>query len=169
VEETPTIEQKMAADGVSTTAPVQADYFAFEETVNVDMPDGASWVQIKALNEGERRKYLNNVNRDVRIQRTTGDAVMQLATGEERAEILKKSIVGWNFIRGGAPVPCDDKAKADFLNRANPKIVDVIYEAVQKLNPWLTQDVTVEEIDRQIDELQKLREEKVKEEEGNAS
>jgi len=163
------IEARMRADGVADSAPVQADYFAFDETTVVDLPDGKSFIEIKALNEGARRSYMNKVNRDVRIQRASGDAVMQLATGEERLAILEKSIVGWNLTRNGAAVPCDDKGKTDFLNRANPKIVDLVYRAVQDLNPWLTQEVTVEEIDKQIEELKELREKKVKEAEGNAS
>ena len=42
-----------------------------------------------------------------------------------------------------------------------------IEKAIRKLNPWLTADVTVEDIDLQIKELEELREEKLREAEGN--
>lgn len=160
-------EAAMRAAGQPDSTPVQADYFAFDKTEKVMLPDGVSWVEVKVLNEGARRKYLNEVNKEVRLQRATGDAVMRLASGDERKSILEESIVGWNLIRNGAPVPCDKGNLQQFLTKADPSVIDVIYERVRKLNPWLTQDITVEEIDRQIAELESLRAEKLKQEEGN--
>src|SRR5690606_12174048 len=77
-------EAAMRAAGQPDSTPVQADYFAFDKTEKVMLPDGVSWVEVKVLNEGARRKYLNEVNKEVRLQRATGDAVMRLASGDER-------------------------------------------------------------------------------------
>lgn len=160
------VEAAMRAAGVADSTPVQEDYFAFDMTERVHLPDGVSYVDIKVLNEGARRKYLNSVNREVKLQKATGDAVMQLATGDERKAILESSICGWNLMRGGQPVPFTDAAKREFLDRANPKLIDIIEKEVRKINPWLTADVTVEDIDKQIEELQELRAQKLREEEG---
>ena len=60
-------QEAMQAAGVSTEEAVYADYFGFEETEVVRLPDGRSTVTIQALNEGGRRRYLNKVNREVTI------------------------------------------------------------------------------------------------------
>lgn len=160
------IEAAMRAQGQADSTPVQEDYFAFDITERVDLPDGVSYVDIKVLNEGARRKYLNSVNREVKLQKATGDAVMQLATGDERKAILESSICGWNLLRGGQPVPFNSGTVREFLDRANPKLIDLIEKEVRRINPWLTAEITVEEIDKQIEELQELRAQKVREEEG---
>ena len=64
--------------GVHPDEAVQVDYFGFEDTENVYLPDKQSYVTIQALNEGGRRRYLNRVNREVKIAKQTGDAIMQL-------------------------------------------------------------------------------------------
>jgi hypothetical protein len=161
------VEAAMRAAGQADSTPVQEDYFAFDLTERVDLPDGVSYVDIKVLNEGARRKYLNSVNREVKLQKATGDAVMQLATGDERKAILESSICGWNLMRAGQPVPFSAGTVREFLDRANPKLIDLIEKEVRRINPWLNAEITVEEIDKQIEELNELRDQKLKEQEGN--
>jgi hypothetical protein len=161
-----TAEDRMRAAGAATTTPAQVDYFAFEETEQVFLPDGTSFVEIKVLTEGDRKKYQNKLNRDVKLERTTGDAIMQMATGEERHALLESAIVGWNLMKNGRPIPFQASTLKEFLNSANPRIVDIIEKAVRKSNPWLMADLSVEDIDKQIAELEEMREVKVREEEG---
>ncbi len=167
------IEQEMEAQGVSSSTPVQADYFGFEETFEVTLPDGLSKIIHKRLTEGDRRNYLDKVNREVRLQKTTGDAIMKMQAGQERHVLLDAAIVGWNLQRAGQPVPFSKGSQgstlAQFLNAADPKVVDIIEKAIRKENPWLMADLSVEDIDQQIAELQEMRDVKVKEEEGNDS
>src|SRR5436190_10142041 len=80
---------------------IQQDYFAFDIIGRTMFPDGISWVEHAVMNEGARRKYLNAVNREVRVQKSTQDAILKMAPGEERTELLKATIVGWNLSRGG--------------------------------------------------------------------
>jgi hypothetical protein len=162
------VEQAMRESGQRDSTPVQDDYFAFDQTERIVLPDEVSYVDVRVLNEGARRKYLNELNKEVRLQKATGDAVMKLASGDERRSILEESVVGWNLTRNGNPVEFNRGNLRTFLDKANPRVIDVIYERVRKINPWLTQEVTVEEIDNQIAELEQLREEKLKEEEGKA-
>lgn len=163
------VEEAMIEAGVDPTTPVQADYFGFDETHTVPLPDGVSWVQHQTLTEGARRKYMNDVNREVRLQKQSGDAILKMQTGEERYNLLKTAITGWNLIRNGQPVPFNDNNLKQFLDKADPKIIDEIHKDVQKHNAWLMQEVSVEDIDEQIKELEEMREQKLKEQEGNDS
>src|SRR5690349_8957804 len=144
-------EEAMRAAGVATEETMQVDYFGFDETEHVFLPDGKSYVSISALNEGGRRQYLNRVNREVRVQKQTGDAVMQLANGDERMILLTQAITGWNLVRRNKstgeiqPLKCDEGKIRDFLTSASPTIIDIIDKAVRKQNPWLLNDVTLED------------------------
>ena len=169
----PTV-QAMADAGVATDSGVFADYFGFEQTRNVVLPDGVSFVTIQTLNEGARRLYLNAVNKDIRIERQTGDAKMKVATGDDRHALLRQAMVGWNLKRrdrngGLEDVPFRESEVTKFLTSANPKIIDLIEKEVRKDNEWLVGEVTIEDIDKQIDELNELRAKKVNEAEGKGS
>ncbi len=165
-----TAEEEVSTSKAKTksepTQVVQADYFGFEETNTVMLPDDVSWVQHQTLNEGSRRKYLNSVNREVRLAKATGDAILNMQTGEERHALLKSAITGWNLMRDGNPVPFNGGQVDQFLSKANPKIIDKIEKDVRKHNPWLMQEVSLEDIDQQIKELEELRAQKQAEEEG---
>lgn len=173
IEKTPeqiaSMEASMKASGAPTHESVQADYFGFEETGRIFLPDGVSYVDHRILNEGARRKYLNAVNRDVRIQRATGDALMRMSPGDEKKSLLESAIIGWNLTRDGQPVPFSRTALTDFLDKAPPKIVDLIEKEVRKANAWLQADMSVEDLQKEIDSLEELKQQKIKEEEGNAS
>lgn len=164
--------EAMRADGVPTEEALQDDYFGFEETHRVLLPDGRSWIDHQTLNEGGRKKYLNQQNREVKVQKVTGDAILKMATGDERHSLLMSAIVGWNLMRRNPKtgdmeaVAFNEKNLRDFLEKAPPRIIDLIEKDIRKHNPWLSADVTVEDIDKQIEELQELRAEKVKEAEG---
>ena len=166
-------EREMEAAGVSSSTPVQMDYFAFGETHQVFLPDGISYLTHQTLNEGGRRRYMNAQNREVTIGRQTGDMKMKLATGDELHVLLEEAIVGWNLQRNGTPITFSKGSPgstlSQFLTNASPAIVDIIAKAVRKENPWLLADVTIEGIDEQIEELQETRARLVRESQGNGT
>lgn len=166
-------EAAMRAQGISDTTPVQADYFGFSETHQVYLPDGVSWIEHQTLNEGARREYLNKVNKEVAIKRLSGDAVMKMQSGDDKHALLESAIVGWNLSRGGQPIPFSKGSKgsnlSQFLVMADPKVVDIIEKDVRKHNTWLMADLSVEDIQKQIDDLEEMKSVKIKEEEGNDS
>lgn len=149
-------EAAMRAQGVPTTETAQADYFGFEEVLIIKLPDGVSWVQHKVLNEGARRKYLNSANRDVKFQKTTGDAIMRMAPGDEKHALLTQAIVGWNLARGGKLVAFSKAELEKFLEQSNPKIIDLIHKEVVKANPWLMAEMSPDDIRTEIERLQEL-------------
>lgn len=156
-------------DGAAAFEPVYADYFGTDERFKVQLPDGVSWVEVKVLNEGERRKIQNGQHRDMRVQKATQDLVLRTSPGDDRMVLLKEAICDWNLQRNGGPLPFKPTALQTFLDKAPPVVIDLIQKEVYKRNPWLMQDLSVEDIDKQIAELQEMREVKVREEEGKDS
>lgn len=160
-------EAAMAAAGVQTHEDVQQDYFGFEQHHTVTLPDGVSYVEFKVMTEGQRRKYLNEQNREISVSRSTGDARIKTAPGDERHSLLKTTIVGWNLKRNGEIVPFNPRNLEMFLDKADPSVVSIIEREVRKHHPWLLADMTLEDIDKQIEELQEMREIVEKRESGN--
>lgn len=152
-------------DGV----PAQVDYFGFANTKRVMLPDGLSYVDLKVLNEGERRRYLNETNREVRIARGSGEASMRMRPGDEKAILLSVAIVGWNLTRAGSPVPFTKEGLDRFLQLTDPRVIDIIEKDVQAMNPWLLAEMSVDMIDKEIASLQEMRQAKLDEEAGKAT
>lgn len=151
------VRAAMQAEGQKTEEPVYQDYFGFSETFNVKLPDGLSFVTHSSLNEGGRRQYLNSQTKDVVVEKGTGNARMKLASGDDKLNLLKIALTGWNLQRGGKPVEFNKTNLAAFLENTNPVIVDLIHKDVIKHNEWLLDDMTVEQIDEEIVNLQELR------------
>lgn len=163
------VEENMRAEGVATHVTVQADYFGFEVTHKVMLPDGISFIEHKEMTEGARRLHLNESNRGLRIQRSTGDALVNTKPGDERHSLLKRAIVGWNLIQGDKFIPFNDRNLGLFLESANPRIVELVEKDVRKHNPWLLADLTLEDMVKERDNLNEMIEVKEKEDEGKAS
>ncbi|HEY6021682.1 MAG TPA: hypothetical protein VIY48_17990 [Candidatus Paceibacterota bacterium] len=149
----------------------QHDYFGFRETKRVMMPDGMTWVEISAMNEGQKSAFQKSTSRDMILEKGSGNARFKVDPASERHALLKACIVDWNFMRNGTLQPYGDAALRDFLQLADPKIVELIEREIRKLNPWMMQEMTVEEIDSQIAELEEMRRTAVEREagEGNSS
>lgn len=164
---TAVIEAAMEADGVPTTERRQQSYFGFAEVHRCMLPDGVSYVEHETLNEGARKQYQNKINREVAIKRSSGDAVMKMAAGDEKHELLKAAISGWNLLGAdGQPMSFNKGTLNKFLDEASPKIIDEIEKDIRRHNPWLMADISVEEIDRQIEELEEMKQQKLREDEG---
>lgn len=161
------IESNLAAAGQPTTEEVYEDYFGFDETHRATLPDGKSYVEFKVMTEGDRKQYLNAQNKKVTIRKGTGDAEMELAPGNDKYNLLKLTIVNWNLRRGGQTVPFNKKELDEFLNGANPRIIDIIHREVTLKHPWLLDEMTVEDIDKEIESLQKMREVVERNDSGN--
>lgn len=160
-------EENMRAMGVQTEESVAVDYFAFDERYRVTLPDGVSWVEHKALSEGERRQYLNGINRDVTVKKATGDAHMQMRPGDERYSLLRTAITGWSLTRLGSMVVFSKQALDEFLQKAPPKVIDLIDKDVRKVNAWLIEDMSIEDLQRERDNIDEMIAAKEKETAGN--
>ncbi len=164
-----------AAAGVATEEQVFVDYWGFSDTTKHLLPDGEQYVEIKKMNEGEKSKYQNDTRSDITVARNTGDARLKADPAAERKALLMTCVVGWHMFKKGSdgkPELVDFHQKAGpnsfekWLAMADPVIVEGIEKACRKYNPWLLTDMTVEDIDREIENLNELREAAVKREAG---
>ena len=149
-----------------TVAPPRINVFAPASTKQVPIDDAGSYVEIKKFAEGDRRSYLSKTSRQVTVRADQSfDTTLDLTS--DRDAILAVGIVGWDLHDDDGPVPFSETTLRKFLKTAPTEIVDKIEEAIRDFNPSLKNDITVEELDEQIAELTKLRDEKLAEAEGN--
>lgn len=146
----------MVAQGIAPTEPAPVDYFAQGADVVTMLPDGVSWISHKKLNEGDRKRYLQSINKDLKIQKGTGDAIMKLAAGEDRSALLAVAITGWNLTRGGVQWPFNQQNLRALLD-GPVQILELVEKDVKKNNSWLFNDDTVEDIDKEIERLQSMK------------
>lgn len=165
------------ADGVQLEDVVYEDYFGFDERHIYTLPDGKQFIEFKAMTEGDKARFQRATNRDVVVERSSGNARMKVDPASERQELLKVTVTGWNLVTKGKdgdfkPVPFSIGSNGSnfekWLQNANPKIVQNLELAVRKANSWLLADQTVEDIDREIESLQEARLEAVKRESGDS-
>lgn len=168
------IDKEMEAGGIAPIQPVQADYFGVDHEEKVYFPDKVTYVTVQELDEGARRKYLNVTNKDIRLHRQSGDAFLKMATGDERFHLMKSAIIDWNLVEKDKngnvhSVSFSQSALDRFLDKGPPKVIDAIELKIRSMNPWLMADLSVEDIDQQIDELQQMKKTKLEDAEGNVS
>jgi hypothetical protein len=140
---------------------VYEDYFGFDETLRWFFPDGKQYIEFHVMNEGQRAKFQKLTNKDITLRRQSGDASIKVDPAEERYALLTSSVIGWLIYRNGDPVPFSSgKPGSTFeqwLDKANPKLVDDLEFTIRKANPWMQADMSVEQIDEEIDRLTDLR------------
>lgn len=169
------IQAAMEAEGIQTTDSMAEDYFGFAEDHKVMLPDGVSFIIHSTLNEGARRQYLNAQNRDITLEKVTGNAKVKVMQGEERHSLLSAAITDWSLVSKNTktgdvlPVAFTKQKLADFLAKAPPHIIDLIEKDVRKHNPWLLGGATSDDIRAQIKDLEEMLEAKLEEEAGKAS
>jgi hypothetical protein len=154
---------------VDDTFSGQVDYFGRPADFIHYLPDGKTWVTIKFFMEGERRHFQNKINKDVKIARGSGDMALKLAPGDERYELLSLAITGWNLVKDGKPFPFTPRSLKDFLDLGSTVAIDNIEKKVRELNPWLGSELSVEDIDKEIERLQELRAQRVEQDRGKLS
>jgi hypothetical protein len=153
----------------------QADYFGFQRTERWFLPDGISYMELQAMNEGMKKEYQKRTRSDVTVMRGSGDAKFSVDPGEERWQLILQSVVGWNLLRNGQPVPLstnsynNKKNLEDWLTLADPKLVESLEQKIRDINPWLMSEMKVEDIDKEIERLQDLRKQAVERQAGEGS
>lgn len=170
----------MEKAGVPSTEPVFFDYFGFSDETQhfLPGPDGKPsrfYLVIRRMNEGAKAAFQKKTSRDLKVERTTGNAVLKMDPGAERHELIKASVVGWNLQRRNPrddtkieEAPFDQSNLNRFLDSADPRIIEDVEKAIRKANPWLMDEMSVEDIDREISNLQEMREVAVEREAGKS-
>jgi hypothetical protein len=95
---------------------------------------------------------------------------MKMDSGAERHALIQACAVGWNVVRGeNELVKFDKHTLESFLNAIDPRLVEALEVKIRKANPWLLGDMSVEDIDKEIENLQELRAAAVEREAGEQS
>lgn len=151
------------------------DYWGTEDSQNWYFPDKRQFMVVKVMDEGDRSKYERDTSTDLVIEGQTRNTRVKMDMARDRHGLIKSAVVGWNLFRRThkgpnqgqmEPVAFSDHNLADWLKSANPKLVDELSLFIRKVNPWLFGEMTIEQIDEDIDRLQKVREDLVRKEQG---
>lgn len=156
------------------------DYFGFDETQAFTLPDGKQQIFFKIMNEGAKTRFQQKTNRDIHVNRNSQDMRIKADPAGERRELIRASVVDWTLMRrakngsGWERAPFSNNGSegdelTKWLNNANPKLVEDLEDVIRKANPWLQADMTVEQIDEEIQRLHELRANVVKENEKKAA
>lgn len=140
----------------------QQDYFGFDRSVKYFFPDGVTFIEFRPMNEGAKKKFQDKTSRDLVLERNSGNARMSVLQGSERHELIRSSVVAWNLRRGGQELPQPGTpqgkiALGDFLELADPLIVEGLEKEIRKANPWLLAEMTSEDIQKEIDNLEEMK------------
>lgn len=149
--------------------PQQADYFGFQEFEEFYFPDGLTWIRFEKMNEGKKAQFQKSSSRDLVLERGSGNARMKVDPGADRHALIIASCTDWNLKRQGQPIMFSERNLKEFLNLANPVLVDELEKAIRKANPWLLAEMSVEDIDKEIENLQEMREVALERELGKSS
>lgn len=150
------------------------DYFGWGDDKEFVLPDGRQKIYFKVMNEGERRKFQQLTNRDIRFNQATRDAHLKADAAGERWALIESSVTGWTLkrhaARGWEDVPFSSGRQgttlSQWLEKANPKIVDDLEFAIRMANPWMQNEMSLEEIDKEMERLTDLRKAAVEREKG---
>lgn len=163
---------------VETETEEYGDYYGFSQEHIFMLPDGKLWIRFKVFTEGDLALYHKLLKRDVVVEKASGDARIKIDQIEERHALLHVAVTGWFMMKktpkGYVQQPFSNgRGGTEFdkwMNVANPEIIADLAEAVRKENPFLlgTGADTIEALDKQIDQLQKQRQELVERQRGEA-
>ena len=178
---TDTYQNTGAPDSLSLDNPAvvieYTDFFGFGSSEEFIMPDGHQKIFFKVMCEGERKKYQQLTNRDIRFNQATKDAHIKGDPAGERWSLITSSVTGWSLKRRNSrgewtDVPFSSGTPGaeleKWLERADPKIVDNLEFKIRMANSWMQGDMTVEEIDKEFERLTELRVAAVERERGES-
>lgn len=138
------------------------DTYSFGGTKKFEFNNGKQWIEFKQMNEGQKANYERLTNRDLTVNRKTEEARIKMDVAGDRHTLIMLSVVGWHIftrgVNGWDSVSFNKTMLENWLQVAPPEIVSDLEDAIREANPWMgTEDLTVEQIDEQIADLQKER------------
>lgn len=147
------------------------DYWGFSESHKFMLPDGKQYIEFKTLTEGDRQRFNKLTKKDLILNRRDDTAKVEGSAGEDRPALLHVACTGWLMMRDGEPVPWSNDNKGgsfqQWIQAANPRIVEDLEKAIRLANPWLLGDMKSEDIQREIDNLQDMLKLALEREAGN--
>lgn len=150
--------------------PQYESYWGVSETHKHFLPDGKQFFVFKIMDEGAKSIFQKLTNQDVVIDRSQ-QARVKTDPVAERHTLIKTSVTDWNLWapdKDGvmAPSAFSKQLLEKWLQVAPPKVVEDLEFAIRKANPWMQAEMTVEEIDKEVDRLLDLRKQVAEREAG---
>jgi len=159
-----------------TPPPVQqpyVDYWGTDEEKNWYFPDGIQYMTIKKMDEGAKSRFQKLTSTDMVIDRNQ-DTRVKIDPAAERHALITASVTGWNLMQrekdgSFTPAVFSKQMMTLWLEKADPKIVADLEHEIRMFNPWMLQEMPVEEIDKEIDRLQEMRKKRVEQDAGEST
>lgn len=151
--------------GADASGDVYENYFGFETTEKYFLPDGKQWIAFKPMNEGARALYETKTQKDITLNRRNDDAKIRVNAAEDRHALIRESVCDWFLVQKDVStsewrqIPFSGGPGGTFnqwLQRANPKIVNELHRAIQNANSWMIAEQDPEQIKEEIERLQKM-------------
>ncbi|QDF16952.1 tail assembly chaperone [Gordonia phage Luker] len=151
------------------------DYFAAPLPQRWYLPDGVQYFEYQELREGGKAAYEKLTNKDIRVQRSTGDARLSVDPAIQRQSLIRLSVTDVHLIQkdsGGRPqvVPFNKERPGKFWDNLftffPAVLIDKLHQEIVKANSWLAADDDVEalkeERERLDERIQRAEEEQAK-------
>jgi len=148
------------------------DYWGVDAKERWYLPDGKQWFEFTIMNEGQKAEYQKKTSKDLRVQGRTGDALVSVDPAGERHMLIKSSVTGWYLMQKNPKdgtweqAPFSTKALDNWLTKAPPRIVEKLEFAIRMANPWLQQEMTLEQMREQRDQIEEMIRNKERDELG---
>lgn len=148
------------------------NYWGVEETFKYYLPDGKQFFEIKPMNEGAKTRFQKLTNKGIKMDQRTNEATIKMDAADERHTLILESVVSWYLMQpdgqgGWSEFPCSGNESIrrralenEILVKFNPKAVQDLEFFIRTKNPWMQADMDVEEIDKEIERLQELKQQK---------
>lgn len=174
--ETESIHANMAAAGEQIDFSLIQDTWAYNVDEVFELPDGIQKIYFKRMNEGQKADFQKKTNKDIRVQRTTGDAKMSVDPAEERKILILLSVNDWVIykrVRQGneyvmAKTKFDKKALEEWMVGTNPKIIQDLEKAIRSKNEWMKVEADIKALEAERENLDQ-RIQALKDEEASKS
>jgi len=161
--------QNMRAQGEATEQEIIVDYWGYEHNERWYLPGQERiapqykmYLEVRRMTEGVRQSFQKKTNSRVTILKENQNAEMAVDPARDRRELIKHSVVGWLMFRkdpAGKPytIEFNNRVFEDWLDQADPRIVDELEKFIRTVNPWMLDQMSLESIDKEIDRLTELR------------
>lgn len=155
------------------------DYWGVRETFRFMLPDGRQYFEIRPLDEGGKTAFQQKTSKGIRMSQGSDEATIDIDPATERHELINRSVVGWHLVGRNKFgelqfIECSDNetnrrtALQRFIKNMEPKIVQELEFFIRTKNPWMQEDVPIEELEKELARVQGLIDQKLAEEAGEA-
>lgn len=151
------------------------DYFAAPKPERWYLPDGIQYFEFQELREGGKAAYEKATNKDIRVQRSTGDARLSVDPATQRQTLIRLSVTDAYLLqsdgRGGQQeIPFNKERPGKFWENLftffPASLIDKFHQEIVKANAWLAADDDLdalkEERDRLDERIERAEEEQAK-------